>query len=81
MAWKSIGQAMQDVADHRPRGRGDDADHRGQIGQSPFAVGVEQAFGGQTLLAVFDEFQERALALPAPCARPRFGISNARDRW
>ncbi len=37
-AREALGEAMQDVPDHRTRGRGHDADHLGQVGQRPLAL-------------------------------------------
>ena len=42
VAGKAIGQAVEDVADHRPGGRGDDADPARQEGQRALAIPVEQ---------------------------------------
>ena len=50
---------MQDVADHRPGRRGDDADDVGQERQVAFAVFVEEAFLGQFAATILEEFEER----------------------
>ena len=47
MARKAVGDAMQDVADHRAGRRGDDPDDARQIRQQLLARGVEQALGGK----------------------------------
>jgi hypothetical protein len=59
-ARKAVGQPMQDVADDRAGGRGDDADHPRQERQKLLARLVEQAFGGELLLALFQELHQRA---------------------
>ena len=51
---------MQDVADHRAGRRGDDADHAGQERNELLARLVEQAFGGELLLALFEQRHQRA---------------------
>ena len=57
---EALAQAVQDVADHRARGRGDDADHLGQVGQRPLARGVEQPLGGERLPALLQHRHQRA---------------------
>ena len=46
---------MQDVADHRPRRRGDNADHAGQIGDRPLTLLVEQPLGREPALAFLEQ--------------------------
>ncbi len=62
VAREAVGQAMQDVADHRARGRRDDADRLRQIGNELLARFVEQAFGGELALALLKERHQRAEA-------------------
>ena len=59
-AREAVAQAVQDVADDGAGGRGDDADHLGQVGQRALAGGVEQALGGQRLLARLEHRHQRA---------------------
>jgi hypothetical protein len=61
-AWETVGHAMQDVADHRARRRGHDADHLRQEGQLALLVEVEQSLGREFLAAVFQQLEQRALA-------------------
>ena len=53
---------MQDIADHRPRGRSHDADHLWQVGQRAFAFRGEQPLGRQHCLAFFQQRHQRAHA-------------------
>ena len=62
VAREPIGEAVQDVADHRAGGRGDHADDLGQIGQRPLAFLGEQALGGELALALLQQLEQRALA-------------------
>ena len=62
VAREAVGQAVQDVADDGAGGRGDDADHLGQVGQRPLARGVEQAFGGEALAPLLQHLEQRAFA-------------------
>ena len=62
MAGKAVGEAVEDVADHRTSGRGDDADDGGDEGQRLLSVLVEQAFGGELFLALFQKGHEGAFA-------------------
>ena len=57
---KAIGEAMQDVADHRARRRGDDADDARQIGQQLLARGVEQPLFGKLAPARLEQRHQRA---------------------
>ena len=59
MAGEAVGQAMQDIADHRARGGGDHTDHAGQIGQGLFTFAREQPFGGQLALALLKQRHQR----------------------
>ena len=54
-------QAVENVADHRPRRRGDDADHAREEGQLALAAGVEQSFGGERLAALLEQSEQRPL--------------------
>ncbi len=60
MARKPVGQPVQNVADHRPGGRGDDADPPGQKGQRPLARRIEQPFGRELRLQPFEQLHQRA---------------------
>jgi hypothetical protein len=60
MAGEAVAQAVHDVADDGAGGRGDDADHRGQVGDRLLALLVEQAFGGQRLAARLKQGHQRA---------------------
>ena len=60
MAREAVIQAVQDVADHGARGRGDDADDLRQIGNGLLARRIEQALGGELLLALFQQRHQRA---------------------
>ena len=62
VAREAVGEAMQDVADHRAGRRGDDADHLGQERQELLARLVEQAFGGELPLALLEQRHQRAEA-------------------
>ena len=59
-AGKAVLDAMQDVADHRARGRGHDADGLGQVGQLALARLVEEALGGERLLARLQQREQGA---------------------
>ena len=59
-ARKAVREPMQDVADHRAGRRGDDADHGRQIREQLLARLVEQAFGGELLLALLEQRHQRA---------------------
>ena len=45
VAREAVGEAVEDVADHRAGRRGDDADDARQVGQRALALGGEEAFG------------------------------------
>ena len=62
VARKAVGQPVQDVADDGAGGRRDDADDRGQERQELLARLVEQAFGGELLLALLEQRHQRAEA-------------------
>jgi hypothetical protein len=62
MAGKTVGQAMEDVADHRPGGRGDHPDHARQERQAPLARRGKQPFGLQPGLGLFEQGEQRPLA-------------------
>ena len=59
-AREAVGEPVQDVANDRAGRRGDDADHRRQMRQQLLARFVEQAFGGEPLLALLEQRHERA---------------------
>ena len=59
-AREAVGEAVQDVADHRAGRRSDDADHLGQERQLLLALGVEQPFGGESLSPFFEDPQQCA---------------------
>ena len=54
------GEPMQNVANDRAGRRGDDPDHVGQERQQLLALGIEQPFGGELLLALLDQRHQRA---------------------
>ena len=60
MAGKALVEAMENVADHRTCGRGDDPDDPGQVGNGLLALSLEQAFGGELSLALFEQRHQRA---------------------
>ena len=53
---------MENVADHRAGGRGDDTDGTRQKGQRLFAIDCEQAFGSKLGLELFEQRHQRAFA-------------------
>ncbi len=57
---KSVFEAVENVADHRAGRRGDDADDFRQERQQLLARLVEQAFGGELLLALLEQLHQRA---------------------
>ena len=59
-ARKAVGQPMQNVADDRAGRRRHDADHLGQERNELLARLVEQAFGGELLLALLQQLHQRA---------------------
>ncbi len=59
-ARKAVGEAVQDVADHRAGRRGDDADDAGQERQFLLALGGEEPLRGETLSAVLQQLEQRA---------------------
>src|SRR5690606_22336004 len=59
-AGPALGNAMQDVADHRPGGAGDDADDGGEGGNRLLAGRVEQAFAVQFRLQPLELGQQGA---------------------
>ena len=60
VARETVGEAMQNIADDGAGRRGDDADPLRQEGEELLARGVEQALGGELLLALLEERHERA---------------------
>jgi hypothetical protein len=56
---KPVAQAVQDIADHRARGRGHDADHLRQEGQRLLPALVEQSLGGQRGAAALQHRHQR----------------------
>jgi hypothetical protein len=59
-AGEAVLQAVEDVADDGPRGRGHDADDPRQVGQLPLALGPEQALRGEPAAALLEERHEGA---------------------
>ena len=59
-AREAVGEPMQNVANDRAGRRGDDPDHVGQERQQLLARRIEQAFGGELLLALLDQRHQRA---------------------
>src|SRR5690606_13675353 len=57
---ETVSQAMQDVPDDRPGGRGNDTDDPGQEWQEPLAAGIEQAFGREPLAPLLEQGHESA---------------------
>ena len=55
-------QTVEDIADDRPGGRGDDADDIRQERDGLLAGGVEKAFRFKPLFPFFQQFQKRAFA-------------------
>ena len=55
---KAVLKAMEDIAYDGPRRRGNNADHARQIGQKLLAGRIEQAFGGEFLLALLKKRHE-----------------------
>ena len=74
-------QPVHDVADHRAGGRGDHADHLRQERQLLLARGIEQAFGGQALLALLQQRHQRAQARQLHLLHDRSGSARSRHRW
>ena len=60
MAWKAVGDAMQDVADDGAGRRSDDADDLRQVGDELLARIVEQAFGRELAAAFLEQGHESA---------------------
>src|SRR3546814_4372285 len=58
----AIGEAVEDVADHRAGRRGDDADRARQIGQRLFALAVEQPLAAEPRFQFLEEQHQRAFA-------------------
>ena len=58
-AREALRQTVEDVLEHRTRGRGHDADHLGQEGQGPFSLGGEQPLGGELLAALLEQRHQR----------------------
>ena len=56
----AAGDDVEEVADDGAGGRGDDADGAGKGGQRALAGGVEEAFGVEALLELFEGELERA---------------------
>ena len=61
-AGEAVFDAMQDVADHGARGRCHDADGLRQVGQLALTRLVEEALGGERLLARLQEREQGACA-------------------
>ncbi len=60
VAREPVAQAVQDIADHRAAGRGDDADDLGQEGKRLFAFRGEEPFGLKLGLALFQHRHQGA---------------------
>ena len=80
-ARKAVGEAMQDVADDGAGRRGDDADHRGQERQQLLARLVEQALGGELLLALLEQRHQRAEPGRLQRLDDDLVVASGRDRW
>ena len=61
-AGEAVGKPVEDIADHRPGGRGDHADRSRQERQRLFALGREQAFRRQPRASLLEQREQRALA-------------------
>ena len=61
-AREAIREPMEDIANHRARGRGDHADGPREEGQRSLAVGSEQAFGSQPRPGFLEQRQQGTLA-------------------
>ena len=61
-ARETVCQPVEDIADHRPRGRGNHPDGSRQIGQWPFARRIEQPFRFEPCLGLFQQRQQRPFA-------------------
>ena len=59
-AGEAVGDAVENVADDRARGRGDHPDHFGQKRNELFAGGVEEALGGELAAALLQQGHEGA---------------------
>ena len=62
LAREAVAQPVQNIADHRARGRGHNADDFGQIGDRTFARLIKQTLRRQRLFALFQHGHQRALA-------------------
>ena len=62
MAGEALAQPVQDVVQHRPAERGDDADALRQERNGPLAVRVEQPLFGKAAAALLQQLQQRAFA-------------------
>ena len=69
VARETVGEPMQDVADHGAGRRGDDADDRRQERQQLLARLVEQTLGGEFLLALLQAAPSARRSRPAPASR------------
>ena len=61
-AWEAIRKPMEDIANHRARGRGDHADGPREEGQRALAFRSEQAFGSQPRAGFLEQRQQGTLA-------------------
>ncbi len=57
---EAVADAVEDVADDGAGRAGDDADDGGEEGDRLLALGVEETFGGELLLALFQELHQGA---------------------
>src|SRR5262249_26159312 len=62
VAWKAVGEPMDDVADDGTRRRGDDANDAWEKRQRLLARRLEQAFSGELFLSLLQKRHERASA-------------------
>ena len=70
VAREAVAQPVQDVADHRAGGRGDDADHLAAgTAAARLRAGVEQALGGERLRALLEHAPAARRRRPAPAPR------------
>ena len=80
MARKPVAQPVQDIADHRARRRGDDADHLAADTGSAACAPRRTALRPPARLALLQHRHQRADARPGPCRRRSSGISTGRER-
>ena len=78
---EAVLEPVDDVADHRPGRRGDDADRPRREGQGPFSAPRRTAPRRPAPGAACRAGPSARPARPAPAARPRSGSASAPDRW